>query len=290
MHNFEIFTDSSCDLPKDFVERFGLKILQLEVIIDDNPPVLNNQIEIKDFYDQLRAGALAKTAAVTPGYVEENMRKSLEEGRDILYLGFSSGLSTTYNNAVMMMEELQHEFPERKLLHIDTLCASLGQGLLVYYAALQKEKGVGIEELHSQIEVIKNNIHHQVTVNDLFFLKRGGRIDAVTAIAGSMLNIKPIIHMDENGCLQTIGKVRGRKNALKELVTKMKANEKLEEFGSVFICHSDCLEDAKILEQMVREAFNVTEVVIGDIGPVIGAHTGPGTVALFYLGTNMKGH
>ena len=290
MQNYVIYTDSSCDLPKDMVERFNLKVLQLEVIIDDNPPVLNNQLDIKDFYNQLREGALAKTAAVTPGYVEENMRKTLEEGRDILYLGFSSGLSTTYNNAVMMMEELQQEFPERELYHIDTLCASLGQGLLVYYAALQKEKGVGIKELYDQIKVLKDQVHHQVTVNDLFFLKRGGRIDAVTAIAGSMLNIKPIIHMDEKGCLQTIGKVRGRKNALKELITKMKANENLKFFDSVFICHSDCMEDARTLEQMVRENFQVSEVIIGDIGPVIGAHTGPGTVALFYFGTTMKGH
>jgi len=290
MQNYKIFTDSSCDLSKEMVERYDLQVLQLEVIIGDNPPLMNEEVDIKDFYNQLRAGANAKTAAITPGHVAERMRKCLEEGFDILYLGFSSGLSTTYNNAVMMMEELQQEFPERALYHIDTLCASLGQGLLVYYAALQKEKGMGLQALYEHIESVKQYVHHEVTVNDLFFLKRGGRIDAMTAIAGSVLNIKPMIHLDEEGHLQTIGKVRGRKNALKDLISKMKANQNLEFFDSVFICHSDCIEDAQFLEQMVRENFKVSEVNIGYIGPVIGAHTGPGTIALFYFSKTIKGH
>lgn len=285
---FEIFTDSSCDLPKEVIEQFDLQVMQLEVVIDDKPPVLNNQIDIKDFYDQLRAGSNAQTSAVTLGHFEEGMRKSLIDGKDILYVGFSSGLSATYNNGLMMIKELQQEFPERKLLAVDTLCASVGQGMLVYYAAVLREEGATIEEVQSKIEAFKDRIHHQVTVNDLFFLKRGGRIDAATAIAGSVLNIKPIINVDMEGRLETVGKVRGRKGAIKELFTKMKENVSLEELGYAFISHSDCIEDANTLKDMVEKEFASVKVVIGDIGPVIGAHTGPGALVICYLGKTKK--
>ena len=289
MLQFEIFTDSSCDLSKEIVEEFNLHVMQLEVMIDDKPPVLNDQIDIKEFYGLLRSGSNAKTAAVTPGFFEEKMRESLEEGKDILYIGFSSGLSTTYNNGTMIMEELQQEFPERKMYDIDTLCASAGQGLLVYYAARLRESGVGIEEVRDKIEAIKHRIHHQVTVDNLFFLKRGGRIDTATAIAGSVLKFKPIIIMDKEGHLCNVGKVRGRKTSIVELFERMKKNAALEELGYVFICHSDCLEDARDLEQMIRKEYGSVEIVIGNIGPVIGAHTGPGGMALCYLGSNEKG-
>ena len=193
MSNFHIYTDSSCDLPKEMVEQYDLRVMQLEVIIDDKEPVLNRDIEAKAFYQQLRDGANAKTAAVTPGYFEEHMRKSLEEGVDILYIGFSSGLSTTYNSGAMILKELQEEFPERKMFHIDTLCASVGQGLLVHYAALQREAGKSIEEVYEGVMEMKDKVHHQVTVDDLFFLQRGGRVSATAAVAGSILNIKPMI-------------------------------------------------------------------------------------------------
>jgi len=288
MPDFEIFTDSSCDLPKEIVEKFDLKVMQLEVIIDDKPPVLNNQIEIKDFYNQLREGANAKTSAVTPGYFEEHMRKALESGKDILYIGFSSGLSVTYNNGAMVLEELKQEFPERKVLHIDTLSGSVGQGMLAYYAAVLRNEGMEQEMVYEKIMAIKDRIHHQVTVNDLFFLKRGGRIDAATAIVGSILKFKPIIVVDRDGKLQSVGKVRGRKASINELFNRIKANASLDELNYVFISHSDCLEDVESLAAMIKAEWN-TEVVIGDIGPVIGAHTGPGAIALCYLGTNIKG-
>lgn len=289
MAKFEIFTDSSCDLPKEIIEQCNLKVMQLEVIIDDKPPVLNNQVEIKTFYEQLRAGANAKTSAVTPGYFEEHMKKSLEEGKDILYIGFSSGLSATYNNGVMVIEELQQEFPERKICHIDTLCASMGQGLLAYYAAELRESGVGIEGVLNKIVAIKDRIHHQVTVNDLFFLKRGGRIDAATAIVGSVLKFKPIIIVGEDGKLHNVGKVRGRKASINELFSRMKATASLDELNYVFISHSDCLEDVETLVAMIKTEWENAKVVIGDIGPVIGAHTGPGAIALCYFGKNVKG-
>ena len=289
MASFEIYTDSCCDLPKEIVEKCNVKVMQLEVTIDDNAPVLNKDIESKAFYDKLRAGANAKTNAVTPGFFEEHMRKSLEEGKDIIYLGFASGLSVTYNNGVMIMSELQDEFPERKLMHIDTLCASVGQGLLVHYAAELRDAGATIEEVFEKVMAIKDYIHHLVTVDDLFFLKRGGRLSAVSAIAGSMLKVKPIILINEEGRLNNVATVRGRKNALKELYDRMKVSERFEELGYVFISHADCEEDARYIENMIAEEYPAVKVIIGDIGPVIGAHTGPGGLAVCFLGKTVKG-
>lgn len=290
MAKYEIFTDSSCDLSKEIIEQFNLHVMQLEVIIDDKPPVLNNEIEIKPFYDQLRAGAYAKTSAVTLGHFEENMRKSLSEGNDILYIGFSSGLSVTYNNGVMVLNELQQEYPDRKVLYVDTFAATLGQGLLVYYAAKMREAGAEMEEVKNKIEEMRDYVHHLVTVDDLFFLKRGGRIDATTAVVGSVLKFKPIIFVDKEGRLVNTAKVRGRKASIKELFERMKKNENFDEFGYAFISHSDSLEDAQALEAMIKAEYASVQVIIGDIGPVIGAHTGPGTIALFYLGKTEKGN
>ena len=244
MFKFDIYTDSSCDLPNEMVEQYDIKVLQLEVNIDNHPPVYNKDVDAKEFYDKLRAGANAKTNAVTPGYVEDHMRASLTEGRDILYLGFSSALSVTYNNSVMIINELQEEFPERTLLHIDTLCASLGQGLLVHYAALKREEGIDIRTLYEELAGVKDRIHHEFTVDDLFFLKRGGRISATTAVLGSVLHIKPIMHVSPEGKLEAVGKVRGRKLALKELVSKLASRIAVDEWKHVFISHGDCYEEA----------------------------------------------
>ena len=290
MADFEIFTDSCCDLPKELVEQCKVQVMQLEVNIDGNPPVLNRDIESKVFYEQLRKGANAKTSAITPGCVEEHMRKSLEEGKDIIYLGFSSGLSVTYQNAVMIMGELQDEFPERVMKHIDTLCASVGQGLLVYYAAKLKEEGASLNEVFDKIMAVKDYIHHIVTVDDLFFLKRGGRLSAVSAIAGSMLKVKPIIVVDEGGHLVNVATVRGRRNALKDLYERMRGSQNFEKLGYAFISHADCIEDAEYLQTMINEEYPEVQVIIGDIGPVIGAHTGPGGLAMCFLGKTVKGN
>lgn len=290
MYKFDIFTDSSCDLNKDMIDKYDLKVMQLEVNIDDNPPVLNNEIDIKEFYEQLRNGANAKTSAVTLGQFEENMRKSLEEGKDILYVGFSSGLSVTYSNGAMVMEELKQDYPDRNLCHIDTLCASMGQGLLVYYAAVLRENGASIEEIKEKIEEIKDYIHHQVTVDDLFFLKRGGRITTSTAVVGTVLKFKPIIIVDTEGHLTSVGKVRGRKTSIKELFDRMKATACLDELQYVFISHSDCLDDVNSLAAMIKEEYKSAKIIIGNIGPVIGAHTGPGAIALCYMGKTKKGN
>lgn len=289
MYNFDIYTDSSCDLSNEMIEKYNLKVMQLEVTIDDNPPILNRDIDPKDLYDKLREGAMAKTNAVTPGFFEDHMKETLEAGRDILYIGFTSGLSVTYNNGAMICGELQEEYPDRKIMHIDTLCASVGQGLLVHYAAVKREEGISIEEIFKGIMDMKDKIHHQVTVDDLFFLKRGGRVSATTAIAGSVLNIKPIIHVTAEGKLDTIGKIRGRKHALKELVSKMINNADIDTWNQVFISHGDCLEDAERVREQILEVFPKAEVTINYVGPVIGAHTGPGVIALCYLGNCTKG-
>ena len=289
MASYEIFTDSSCDLPKEIIDKFDLQVMQLEVIIDDNPPILNREIDIKDFYDQLRNGANAKTSAVTLGHFEENMRAALEAGKDILYLGFTSGLSVTYSNGVMVLEELMKEFPERKILYTDTLCASMGQGLVVYYAAKLREEGKSMEEVLEAVNAIKDRVHHHVTVNDLFFLKRGGRISAASAVAGTVLQFKPIIIVDESGKLSNIGKVRGRKTSINELFGMLKKVQKFEELPLVCISNSDCYDDAKHLADMIQAEYPETEIIISDIGPVIGAHTGPGAIALCHLGTTTKG-
>lgn len=289
MAYFEIYTDSSCDLPKEMIAQYDLKVMQLEVIIDDKEPVLNRDIDAKDFYDQLRKGANAKTAAVTPGFFQEHMKKSLEEGKDILYLGFSSGLSTTYNSGAMILDELKEEFPERKILHLDTLSGSVGQGLLVHYAALQREAGKPMETVYEEVMAIKDKIHHEVTVDDLFFLKRGGRISATSAVAGSILQIKPLIIVTEEGKLENVAKARGRKNAMRTLVSNMKQTADIDTWNYVFISHGDCLEDVTAVKEMVEEEFPKAKVVISDVGPVIGAHTGPGVIALCFLGKTIKG-
>lgn len=289
MLNYDIFTDSSCDLSKEIIEKYDLKVMQLEVIMDDKPPVLNKEIEVKSFYNSLREGSNAKTSAVTPGYFEEHMRKSLESGKDILYLGFSSGLSVTYNNGVMVLEELKEEFPERKISYLDTLSGSGGQALLIYHAALMKEAGASMEEVYKEIDSLREYVHHQVTVEDLMFLKRGGRIDAKSAIIGTMLKIKPIINVMQDGKLASVDKVRGRKASMNELVKRMKENIDTEKLPYVSVYHSDCCAEADALEAMVTAEYPQLKVLRGDVGPVIGAHTGPGALVLCYAGKTIKG-
>ena len=216
----------------------------------------------------------------------EALEPLLQAGKDVLILAFSSGLSTTCNSAVIAAQELGEKYPDRKIFAVDTLCASLGQGLLVWYAAKARERGGTIEEVRDWVEDRKLNLCHQFTVDDLHFLKRGGRISAATAVVGSMLQIKPVLHVDNEGHLINIGKARGRQASLKALVDRME--ETAIDSGSltVFISHGDCLEDAQTVADMVKKRFGVQEVYINYVGPVIGAHSGPGTVALFYMGTD----
>jgi DegV family protein with EDD domain len=239
---------------------------------------------LKEMFDGLRNGETASTAAANPQDWQDVIEPILQNGEDVLVLAFSSGLSTTYQSAVIAATELQEQYPDRKVMVVDTLCASLGQGLLVYYACRKRDEGLSLEELAAWCEEKKFNLCHWVTVDDLMYLKRGGRVSATTALVGTMLQIKPIIHVDNEGHLINVGKARGRKAAIETVAKKMGELGLPGENDTVFICHGDCIEDAQYLEQIVKEKYGVKNVLIYYVGAVIGSHSGPGTLALFFLG------
>ena len=288
MADFVILTDSSADLGADMVRQLDIEVLPLSFTIDQktyhNYPD-NREMDPHAFYEMLRQGQVATTAAVNVAQYTDALEPLLQEGKDVLVLAFSSGLSTTYNSSRIAVTELQEKYPERKIYTVDTLCASLGQGLMVYLAAKEREKGKTIEQVRDWVEENKLHLCHQFTVDDLHFLKRGGRISATTAVVGSMLQIKPVLHVDNEGHLINIGKARGRQASLKALVDKMAKTAIDPAHQIVFISHGDCLEDARTVEKMVKDRFGVKEVYINYVGPVIGAHSGPGTLALFYVGS-----
>ena len=279
---YVIMTDSSCDLPQELADQLGLEVLPLEVMADGKNYrnwLDGREIGFKEFYNLAREGKELKTSAVNTATFEEKMEKLLEEGKDVLYLGFSSGLSTTYNSGESAARELREKYPDRKIYTVDTLAASLGQGMIIYYAAKKKEAGATIEEVRDFVEGEKLHMCHWFTVNDLDYLKRGGRISAATAAIGTMLSIKPVMHM------AAVGKARGRKASLKALVDSMEATMLPGRNETIFICHGDCIEDAEYLANLVRERTGVQDIVINYVGPVIGAHSGPGTIALFFWGS-----
>ena len=228
---------------------------------------------------------MATTSAVNVSQYIDVLEPMLQAGEDVLVLAFSSGLSTTYNSSAIAVAELREKYPERKIFTVDTLCASLGQGLLVWQAVALQKAGKSLEEVRDWAEANKLKLCHWVAVDDLAHLKRGGRISATTAFVGGMLNIKPIIHVDNEGHLINVGKVRGRGASLKYLVDEMGKRITDPQEQVIFISHSDCLEDAKVVGDEAKRRFGVKDVVYNHIGPVIGAHTGPGTVALFFMGT-----
>lgn len=286
MSNFVILTDSSADLSARLVEQMDIQVLPLSFTMEGrtvyNYPD-NREMEPHDFYDLLRQGKMATTSAVNVAQYIDAIEPNLQAGRDVLVLAFSSGLSTTYNSAVIAAQELGQKYPERRVHVVDTLCASLGQGMLVWLAAQERAKGKSMEEVRDWAEANKLHIGHQFTVDDLHTLKRGGRISATTAVVGTMLAIKPVLHVDNEGHLINIGKVRGRAASLKALVDAMGRTVIDPQEQTIFISHGDCYEDAKAVGDMVRERFGVKDVIINHVGPVIGAHTGPGVVALFYV-------
>ena len=281
---YRIITDTCCDLPEKMYDELGLILVRLSVNFQGE--VVNTYTEkwLKNMFDGLRGGATATTAAVNPTEWAAAIEPVLAAGEDALVLAFSSGLSTTYQSAVIAADELMEKYPDRKVKVVDTLCASLGQGLLVWYACQKRDAGLSLEELTAWCEEKKWNLCHWVTVDDLMYLKRGGRISAATAVMGTMLQIKPIIHVDNEGHLVNVGKARGRKGAIETLAKKMGETGLPGENDTVFICHGDCIEDAEYLAKLVKEQYGVKKVLIYYVGAVIGSHSGPGTLALFYLG------
>ena len=284
--SYRIITDNCCDFPADMYEDLNLSVVPLVVRFQNKEVSQYSEKWLKKMYAGMRDGEVATTAAANPQDWAEAIEPVLAAGEDALVLTFSSGLSTTYQSAVIAATELGDKYPERKIRVIDTLCASLGQGLLVWYACQKRDAGMAFEELADWCENNKQNLCMWFTVDDLMFLKRGGRISAATAVLGTMLNIKPLLHVDENGKLVSVAKCRGRKNALDTLVKKLEQDGLPGKNDTVFISHGDCIEDAQYVAQQVRERCGVKTVIIDYVGAVIGSHSGPGTVAFFYLGTH----
>ena len=285
MRDFVIVTDSSADLTEEMSLELGIRTIQLGVIVEGADPVPNNELDVKDIYRQLRNKTTITTSAANIDQFLKEFGGILEkEDVDLLYLGFSSGLSGTYGASVVAMNELKEQYPDRKLYTVDTLCASMGQGLLVYYAAKYKQSGADIDAVKQYAEEMIPQLAHWFTVDDLFFLKRGGRVSAATAVVGSLLSIKPVLHVDDAGKLINMAKARGRKAAMDMLFEKAKATMLPNKNDVVFISHGDCIEDANYLAARMRNELGVKHVEINFIGSVIGSHAGPGTLALFFLG------
>ena len=288
MRDYVIMTDSCCDLTDQMARDLELEVLPLTMHMDgqDYPNDLaGTAISNQEFYKRIRAGKLATTSAVNVGQFQDAMRRVLESGRDIVCVCFSSALSTTYQSAVIAAEDLRAEFPEAEIHVVDSLSASLGQGLLLYLAVEQKRKGLTAAELAKWVEDNRLTVCHWFTVDDLNFLKRGGRVSATTALLGTMLSIKPIMHTSDEGKLVPVSKARGRKAAIAALLDKIEALGIHPEKQTMFICHADCEEDAKAVAQTIQDRFGTPTVHINYIGPVIGSHTGPDTMGLFFVGT-----
>ena len=287
-NSYIVMTDSSADLTAELVEKLGLDVIPLSVNVGEksfmNYPD-EREIGSHEFYEMLRGGANAKTSAVNVDTFLNAMSVHLNAGKDILYLGFSSGLSSTYSASEIAAQELRESYPDRKILTVDTLCASLGQGLLIYLTMQKVLAGATIEEAAAFAEENRLHLCHWFTVDDLFFLKRGGRVSAATALVGSALGIKPVLHVANEGHLINVSKARGRKNSILALVDRMERSAIDPAKQTVFISHGDCRDDAEFLADEVRKRFGITDITINFVGPVIGAHSGPGTLALFFLGT-----
>lgn len=285
MRDYVIFTDSSCDLEPGLLAQWQVPFVSLTVKFDEDARSFNNfDMPFHEFYERMRKGSVARTAAANMESFKEAFEPYVKQGKDILYIGFSSGLSTTVNSGAMAAKELMEEYPGSRILVEDTFAASAGFGLLVYLTVQEKQKGADLDQAARFVEDTRFHLCHWFTVDDLVYLKRGGRISAAAAFVGGVLNIKPVLHMDNPGHLINMFKVRGRRASIKALADKYGELALNPGKDTVFISHGDCLEDAKLLEQMLKERFGASVQIITYVGPVIGSHSGPGTLALFFLG------
>jgi DegV family protein with EDD domain len=284
MANYRIITDSCCDLTEELIRKLDITVVPLNMLFRGAVRADSVGDDIKEVYDALRAGEAASTSAANPDHWASYMEPALAAGEDVLVMSFSSGLSTTYQSAVIAAGDLAEKYPDRKIKVVDTLCASLGEGLLVYYTCQKRNEGMDLDTLVQWVENNKLNLCHWFTVDDLMYLKRGGRVSAATALVGTVLQIKPVLHVDNEGHLINVSKARGRKAAIEALAKKMGETAIPGANDLVYICHGDCIEDARHLANIVKEKYGVKEVFIGYTGAIIGSHSGPGTLALFYLG------
>ena len=289
MRDYCIVTDSTCDLPANIVTDLGITVIPMEFQLNGTT-YLNypdgRDYDFHAFYDALRAGKASTTSQVNYQTFLDTFTPILESGRDILYLAFSSGLSGTYNGSVIAANDLMEKYPGSKVISVDTLAASVGEGLLVYTAAKKREEGLSLDELAQWVTDNRLHLCHWFTVDDLNHLKRGGRISPAVAIIGTALGIKPVMHVDDEGHLIPVSKVRGRRKSLDALVEHMAETCDKPESQTIFIGHGDSKEDAEYVAKLVRQKFKVKNIILNYIGPVIGSHSGPGTLALFFFGTH----
>jgi len=286
MNNYIITTDTTTDLPEEYIKKHDLGIMSLTYTLEGTTYSKDNPLDVKLFYEKMRNGSMPTTSQVNPENAKNIFLPYLKDGYDILHIAFSSGLSGSYNSTRIAAEELSEEFPDRKITIIDSLAASLGEGLLVHKAVMLKEQGADLDTVADWVEQNKLHIVHNFTVDDLFHLHRGGRVSKATAILGTMINVKPILHVDDEGHLIALSKVRGRKKSLQALVDSME--KQMGAYRSqndiVFISHGDSLADAQYVADLVKQRFGIESFLINYVGPTIGAHSGPGTIALFYMG------
>lgn len=284
MRDYVIFVDSACDISCDLLNEWGVRFCSLSLVFSDDPKeYLDHEIPAGDFYNRMRNGAQAKTSAANMGKFCDAFEGIVKDGFNVLYLSFSSGLSATCNFAREAAEEIMQKYEGSKITVVDTLCASAGYGLLVYLAVQNKNLGMSMDEVADFAENTKLKVCHWFTVDDLKYLKAGGRISATTALLGGMLNIKPVMKMDNNGKLISVSKVRGRRAALRAIADLYADTAIDKKDGTVFISHGDCIDDANALADMIKENSGATVQIITGVGPVIGSHSGPGTLALFFL-------
>ena len=285
MNEYVIFTDSACDLKPETLGEWGVGYDELTFRFDtEDKSYRNFEMPTSEFYEKMRGGAVAKTAAINPDTFIASFEKILKEGKDILHLAFSSGLSTTYNSARIAAESLKESYPERKIIVIDTLAASAGQGLLVYLSKKKKDEGATLEENAEYVKSLIFKLCHWFTVDDLVYLKRGGRISALSYIVGNAIGIKPVLHVDNEGHLVSVQKVRGRRTAIDTIVKKYEELADDKEGATLYISHADCERDVKIFADAIKAKFGNDVDLVTDVGPVIGAHAGPGTLAVFFIG------
>ena len=281
---YVLITDSACDILPEKLREWDVEWVRLPYLFtDDGKEMLDNDQPMKEFYNEMRNGRVAKTSGVNEDAFLNAMTPILESGKDLLYLAFSSGLSVTCENGKKAAAQLAEKYPDRKIRVVDSLCASAGQGLFVYLAAENRKKGMTIDENADAMEANKLHLCHWFTVEDLKYLKRGGRVSAATALLGTALNVKPVLHVDNEGHLIKITQVHGRKKSIRTMAEKL--GETILEDTPIFISHGDCEEDAQMLAQILKEQYGRETDLITGIGSVIGAHSGPGTLALFFLGT-----
>ncbi len=285
--SYKIITDTSANLTEEMIEQYNINIIPLVFRIGEEEfysYVKGKKTDIKQFYDRMRQGEIITTSLISMEKCQDVFESNLKEGKDILYISFSSALSGTYNAALMVAKNLEKEYPERKIYVVDSLAASMGQGLLVYYCAEQKRSGKSIEEVKDWLIENRLQLCHWFTVDDLFHLKRGGRISGTIALVGTVLGVKPVLHVDNEGRLVPVRKVRTRKKSLISLVDEMEKTCINPTEQIVFISHGDSIDDALYVEKLVRDRLNVKDIKINYVDPVIGAHSIPGTIALFFIG------